>query len=142
MRIFKATLLSLCAAALFVALSPAAKADDWNKKTFLTFSEDVEIPGQILPAGTYVFKLFDSNADRHIVQVWTEDQRQLLATIMAIPTQRPDPRGHTTIPFEERPADSPMAIHTWYYPGDTIGQEFVYNYHYPVSSYSDYSGNQ
>ena len=57
------------------AMLPLAKADQWNKETKLTFSAPVQIPGQVLPAGSYVFKLADSQADRHIVQIFTEDQQ-------------------------------------------------------------------
>jgi hypothetical protein len=33
-----------------------ASADDFDQKTVFTFSGPVEIPGQVLSAGTYVFK--------------------------------------------------------------------------------------
>lgn len=65
-------------------LAPAARADEWDKLTVLTFNEPVEVPGKILPAGTYVFKLADSESDRNIVQVFTGDQKHLLATVMEI----------------------------------------------------------
>ena len=130
--------MALCAAGLLATVSPTTNADPWDKKTFVTFSDSVEIPGQILPPGTYVFKLFNSNSERHIVQVWTEDERELIATIMAIPAQRLEARGHTTITFDERPGDSPMAVRTWFYPGDTIGQEFVYRY--PAEAKYVYAG--
>lgn len=146
MKILKGTLSALCGAALFVMCGTAAKADEWNKKTVITFSDAVEIPGQVLPAGTYVFKLLDSASDRHIVQIWTEDQRQIIVTILAVPAQRPEPRGHTSITFDERRGDSPMAVRTWFYPGDSIGQEFVYHYSYrssypPVDNYAYPSGS-
>jgi hypothetical protein len=140
MRILKGTVLALCAAGLLTALNPVTNADEWDKKTVFTFPDSVEIPGQILPPGTYVFKLFHSSSDRHIVQIWTEDQRQLIATVMAIPAQRLEPRGHTTITFDERPGNSPMAVRTWFYPGDTIGQEFVYHYP-PETNYAYGSGS-
>ena len=120
----KFTFLTLLVGAAWLA--PAAKADEWNKETVLTFNEPVEIPGQVLPAGTYVFKLFDSQTDREIVQVFTEDQKHLLATIMAIPDYREEPTDKTVVTFDERPSGSPEALHSWFYPGDTIGVEFVY----------------
>ena len=126
MRIIKAFQLSVCAAMLCAFLGTGANADTWNKKTVVTFSDSVEIPGQVLPAGTYVFKLANSISDRHIVQIWTGDETQLLATLMTVPDYRPDPPDKTIFEFDERPGDSPMAIHTWFYPGDNMGQEFVY----------------
>jgi len=98
--------------------APAAKADVWNKETVLTFSGPVEIPGQVLPAGTYVFKLADSQSNRDIVQVFSEDQKHLLATIMAIPDYRNEPADKTIVTFKERQSGSPEALRSWFYPGD------------------------
>jgi hypothetical protein len=106
-----------------------AKADTWDKKTVVTFSDSVEIPGQVLPAGTYVFKLANSISDRHIVQIWNEDETQLLATLLTAPDYRLNPPDKTIFEFDERPGDSPMAIHTWFYPGENMGQQFLYPHH-------------
>src|SRR5579859_7274304 len=105
---------------------PAAKADEWNKKTVITFSGPVEIPGQVLSPGTYVFKLLDSQSDRDIVQIFNKDENHLYATILAIPDYRLKPPDKPVITFEERKAGSPEAIRAWFYPGDNYGQEFVY----------------
>jgi hypothetical protein len=107
--------------------APTAKADVWNKETVLTFSGPVEIPGQVLPAGTYVFKLADSQSNRDIVQVFSEDQTHLLATIIAIPDYRNEPADKTIVTFAERQSGSPQALRSWFYPGDNIGVEFVYS---------------
>jgi hypothetical protein len=113
---------------LCAAFAPGTKADPWNHKTIVTFSESIEVPGQVLPAGTYVFKLADSQANRHIVQIWTEDEMELIATIFTIPSQRPGPSDYSVFRFDERPANSPQALAAWFYPGETGGEEFVYNY--------------
>lgn len=107
-------------------LSLSLSADQWNKKTVLTFSDSVEIPGVVLPAGQYVFKLMDSLSDRNIVQVFNADENKVYATILAIPHYRMTPADKTVILFEERPGDQPQAIHAWFYPGESYGQEFVY----------------
>jgi len=123
---FKA-LLSLFAVTLLGAiLLPSAQADTWNKKTIVTFSQAVEVPGKILPAGTYTFKLLDSLSDRHIVQIFNADGSQIIATILAINNYRLQPTGDTVMKFGERPGDSPEALRAWFYPGDNFGQEFVY----------------
>jgi hypothetical protein len=126
MRIVRAIQISMCAAVLCVTFVTAAKADTWDKKTIVTFGDSVEIPGQVLPAGTYVFKLLNSTSDRRIVQVWNAEQAQILAAIQTIPSFRLDPPDRTIFEFDERPSDSPMALHSWFYPGDNMGQEFVY----------------
>jgi hypothetical protein len=112
--------------------SPAAKADDWNRKTKITFSGPVEIPGvhlkgwAVLPAGTYVFKILDSQSDRHIVQIFNEDETTVYATILAIPNYRLKTTDKTVITFRERPAGEPEALRAWFYPGRNFGEEFVY----------------
>ena len=123
-------LLSIFAVLLLgVTLLPGAQADTWDKKTVVTFSQSVEVPGKILPAGTYTFKLLDSPSDRHIVQIFDADGTHLITTILAINNYRLQPTGDTVMMFSERPADSPDALRAWFYPGDNFGQEFVYPKH-------------
>jgi hypothetical protein len=127
MRIVRAIQISMCAAVLCATIVTAARAGNWDKKTIVTFSDSVEIPGQVLPAGTYVFKLANSTSDRHIVQIWNGDETQILATIMAIPNYRLDPPDGTIFEFDERPGDSPMALRTWFYPSDNTGPVAIYS---------------
>jgi hypothetical protein len=107
----------------------SAKADEWNKKTVVTFSGPVEVPGvgaQILPAGTYVFKLLDSRSDRHIVQIFNQAEDHVYTTILAIPDFRMRATGKTVMTFKERGEGQPEAIRSWFYPGREWGDEFVY----------------
>ena len=114
--------LAVCSAV--VVLPRAAAADEWDKRTTLTFSQAVEIPGKVLPAGTYVFQLADS-AGRHVVQVFDQDGR-ILATVLTIPTARLTAADDTRITFEEQPAGAPFPIKKWFYPGELGGEEFIY----------------
>jgi hypothetical protein len=113
-------------AGLLSSMLPQAKADDWNQKTIFTFSGPIEIPGQVLTAGTYVFKLADSQSDRNIVQVFNKNENHLYGTFLTIPDYRLKPAGKPIITFDERPADSPEAVRAWFYPGENYGHEFVY----------------
>src|ERR1700682_2571156 len=126
MKIVKILVLVFSLALLAAALIPSVQADQWNKKTVVTFNQPVEIPGQILPAGTYTFALVDSLSDRHIVRILDKDGIQVIATILAIPNLRLTPTGDTVMKFSERPGDAPEALKAWFYPGDNFGQEFVY----------------
>ena len=81
---------------------------------------------QVLPAGTYVFRLLDSLSDRNIVQVFNKDESHVYATILAIPNYRLKATDKTVMTFAERAVGSPQAIRAWFYPGDNWGQEFVY----------------
>jgi hypothetical protein len=119
----------LCLTVLCVLAAPKSKADEWNRKTVVTFSSPVEVPGtgaQILPAGTYVFKVADSLSDRHIVQIFNKDETHVFTTILAIPRIRRNVTSETVITFRERPAGEPEALRTWFYPDRATGDEFVY----------------
>jgi hypothetical protein len=115
-----------CATVLTVALAPSARADEWNKKTILTFSGPVQIPGATLPAGSYVFKLADIPGNRHVVQVFDKDEKKLYTTMLAIPNERLEPTDNPVVLFSERASGSPQAIKVWFYPGNRVGNEFVY----------------
>lgn len=115
-----------CAAALTAVIAPGARADEWNKKTILTFSGPVQIPGATLAAGSYVFKLADIPGNRHVVQVFDKDEKRIYTTLLAVPNQRMEPSDKPIILFSERSTGSPQAVKVWYYPGETIGNEFVY----------------
>ena len=111
---------------LLAAMLPQAKADAYNQKTIFTFSGPVEIPGQVLPAGTYVFQLADSQSDRNIVQVFNKRMNHIFGTFLAIPDYRLRVTGRPIITFEERAAGAPEAVRAWFYPGDNYGHAFVY----------------
>jgi hypothetical protein len=118
---------SVCGAiALVLAIGTGARADDWNKKTFFTFSGPVQIPGATLPAGTYTFKLADLSGSRHVVQVFDKAEKKIYATLMAIPDQRNKTTDDPIVVFAERPSGTPVAVKSWFYPGESIGNEFIY----------------
>jgi hypothetical protein len=132
MNLLKTVTMTCGIALMGVVLAPNAKADDWNRKTVITFSGPVEIPGVhlagwgVLPAGTYVFKILNSQSDRHIVQIFSKDELTVYATILAIPNYRLKATDKTVVTFRERPAGRPEALRAWFYPGRNWGEEFVY----------------
>jgi hypothetical protein len=117
--------------------SPAARADQWNKKTVITINEPVLVPNKLLNPGTYVMKLLDSQSDRHIVQIFTENETNVITTILAIPNYRLQPTGKSAFMFWETPTGQPRALRAWFYPGDNFGQEFAY----PHSMYLQLAAN-
>jgi len=129
MKLIKVFSIVLCVLFACAFLLPTAAADEWNNRTTVTFSAPVEVPGvgaQILPAGTYLFKLLDSPSDRNIVQIFNEDGTHLYTTILAIPNYRLRVTNKTVMTFQERAEGQPEAIRAWFYPGASWGQEFVY----------------
>jgi hypothetical protein len=123
-RIRSTVIAAACAAVLFTpALSTAQPAD---RTTYVTFSGPVSIPGATLPAGTYTFRIADSPANRHIVQILDRDGSKVFATLLAVPAERPQPSGEPVITFKETPSDRPPAVRYWYYAGEKDGNELVY----------------
>jgi hypothetical protein len=125
MRTFSARILAGCGALLLGATMASAQLATQND-TMVTFSAPVSLPGVTLPAGSYLFKLADSQVNRNVVQVFAQDRSKIFATILAIPAERTEPADETVITFKEAPANSAPAVQYWYYPGDKRGQEFVY----------------
>ena len=111
---------------LGIALAPAALAGEWDKLTYLTVNESIQVPNKVLPPGKYAMRLLDSPGDRHVVQIFNADQTHLETTILAIPNYRLQPTGKTVFTFWETPPGQPKALRAWFYPGDNFGQEFAY----------------
>jgi hypothetical protein len=136
MKILKAASAMFCIAAAAMVFAPAVYAQqtgNWDKWTKVTFSGPVEIPGvhlkgySVLPAGTYIFRLLNSQTNRHIVQIQSEDQAKTYATILAVPNSRIKRTDETVITFRERPSGQPPALRAWFYPDSAWGDEFVYS---------------
>ena len=128
-RLSRALVMAFSIPVLCVMFTSAASAQPRSKKTMVTFNAPVEVPGvdaQVLPAGTYMFKLLDSQSDRHIVQIFNKQGTHVYSTILAIPNYRLKATDKTVMTFAERRAGDPQAIRAWFYPGDNWGQEFVY----------------
>ncbi len=117
----------LLAVPAIMAMGVPAHADSWDKMTKITVNASIEVPGAVLPAGTYVLKLLNSPSNRHIVQVLNERQSHVYATVFAIPNERRDRSGNTVLTFYEVAAGQPQPVRAWFYPGDSFGQEFVYS---------------
>lgn len=129
MKIAKAALIVFALSLLGAMSAPGIQAQDnhdYIKRTIVTFSQPVEIPGQILPAGTYSIELVDAPANRHIVRFFNQDRTKVIATVLAIPNLRLKATDKPVMTFSERPINSPEALKAWFYSGDTFGQEFVY----------------
>ncbi len=109
-----------------VAMLPLAKADEVNKETLVTINAPVEVPGRVLPAGQYVFKLADSQVNRNIVQIFNADQTQIMATVLTVPTTRLKATDDSAITLEERSNGEPEAITNWFFGGETDGVQFIY----------------
>ncbi len=104
---------------------PKGRADESNKKTIMTVKQSIQVPGKVLPAGTYVLKLLNSG-DPTLVSIFNADETDLITTVRGVPDSRPETAGKVILQFEERASGQPEALKEWFYPGDDTGVEFIY----------------
>jgi hypothetical protein len=123
---FKATITATAAAMVLTAGVAMAQGIVPDRSTIVTISAPVSVPGVVLPAGEYLFRLADSQANRNIVQIYNKDRSKIFATLIAIPAQRNEPSGDSVITFRETPANQAPALRYWYFAGEKTGQEFAY----------------
>jgi hypothetical protein len=104
---------------------PKVRADESDDKTIVTVNESIQVPGKVLPAGTYVLKLPDPN-DRTLVAIYSADEMHLITTIQGISSFRMETASKAILQLEQRPSGQPKALKAWFYPGYNSGVEFVY----------------
>ena len=125
MKIKKVALLIGFAIASVLFLEVVAHADEADQSIKISFSQAIKIPGQVLPAGTYLFKLADPN-DLNVVDVFNAEGTRLYATLGTITAQRRRPTRDTVVVLAEQPDGRPETLVKWFYPGNTVGHELVY----------------
>jgi hypothetical protein len=105
--------------------APASMAQTWDKKTRITAAKPWALPNNVvLPAGTYVMRLYDSASNRQIVEVWNADETKIQTRLIGIPAYRLTPSDNTVLNFYERKTPGPQTLHSWFYPGSNSGVEF------------------
>jgi hypothetical protein len=120
---------SVCAAAIVTAVSamPASAQQTMDSRTEFTFNQPVELPNVTLPPGTYIFRFVDATTGKKVMQVQAKDaSNKTYGLFMTISAERPRPSDEAELRFLETPAGQPAAVKTWWYPGNTIGREFIY----------------
>ena len=106
---------------------PSARADEWDQATKITFSQSVQIPGHVLPAGTYWFVLADRYSGSNIVRVFNSDRSMLYASLITVGTQSATTPENTTITFAAIDPMQPQTVVSWFYPGVNTGHQFLYS---------------
>ncbi len=111
----------------FLLLLPVARASENDQATKVTFDQAVQIPGRVLPAGTYWFVLPEDISRHFVVYIYNSDRTVLVTTLLTASVEREKSTDKTEITFAERDPMHPEAIVTWFYPGRAIGHEFLYS---------------
>ena len=126
MTIYK-KLIVLTTVLALLSMLPVTPANAGNEATKLSFAKAVQVPGRVLPAGTYWLVLEDSFGNSNIIRVFNSDRSMLYATLFTISAKRAKSTDDTAITFADRGAMQPETLVSWFYPGRAYGHEFVYS---------------
>src|SRR6187551_1019827 len=126
MRVLSAVLMCL-------AIAQIVEAQTGRRQTKVRFNAPVEIPNpsvkggvMTLPPGEYIFAMADTGSSHHVVRVTDVTGKRVHSQVLTIPDYRLSATSKTVMYLGERPAGSPAAIKSWFYPGDTSGERFIY----------------
>ena len=120
---------TLCGVVLLGTLTSSAFGAiiDTRRTTYLTFDRSVQIPGVVLPAGTYIFEVANHESDGDLVRVLSRDRSRVYLMAFTRFTYRASSRDlSSTITFGESSAGNPPSVKAWYPQDETRGREFMY----------------
>jgi hypothetical protein len=118
-------LLIVCLLAALAAWPAAAQTPQasQDRSTSVEFTTITRLPGITLQPGKYVFRLGTPAGKQTVVEVYSTDGTKKIATLQTIDYTGPRTGDASTIVFDK--IEPPM-LRVWYFPGDTVGREFVY----------------
>ena len=114
MKMTRAVLALLGSTLLVGALDIEAQTTE--RQTTVTFSHPVQVPGQTLPAGTYIFTISESVGIRNIMGIWDKDHTKLITKVITIANRRLTHGSETVIEFHEALPGAPKALKAWFPP--------------------------
>jgi len=125
MKHYFPTIATLAVTLMGSVFVPALKADGWDKRTIITIDQSIDVQGTMLPPGSYVITILGESSNRRTVQIFSAAENRLITTLVAVPAWRPAPTDDSEFKFYEVAEGRPPALHTWFYPGDNSGFEFI-----------------
>ena len=124
MKAYRYFTLAVLAGSFLAVLTPSACAQTYDAKMKVTFSGPVEVPGTVLPGGSYVFESMDS---AHLTRILSADESKVIGTFFTMPDDRGQPADHSVVELGESANGVPPKVHAWFLPGNSLGDEFIYN---------------
>ena len=109
-----------------ILLAAVSSATTLEEATVFTFRAPVEVPGRVLPAGTYLFKLDQRDGELNVVEIKNRSENKVYGVFLVKPEYHVRVPGRPGIVFEGRTAGAPQAVKAWLYPGDKYEYEFIY----------------
>jgi hypothetical protein len=101
-------------------------AQQAREKTYVSFSNPVRIPGAVLPAGDYTFRLAEPLQDQQLVNIFKRGSHEKVASVMTVPVRRDRRQDQQVVLFRAAAGQVP-AVKAWFYPTNETGHLFVYS---------------
>jgi hypothetical protein len=120
---------TLCGAVLLGVLSTSATGAmmDDRHTTYFTFSRTVQLPGVVLPPGTYIFEVLNPNGGSDVVRVMSRDRKRLfLLRLTRFAYRSQHGNLDSTVTLGESATGNPPTVKAWYPHSETRGREFIY----------------
>jgi hypothetical protein len=137
MNVYRKLTLAALAATVLAVLTPNARAQMLEERMHVTFSGPVEVPGEVLPAGTYIFEALENG---HLTRILSADEKHVYATLLTVPDESREPVEKATIILGESRKGAPEKVEAWFYPGDSIGNEFIYQKTHSSKDFTSITG--
>jgi hypothetical protein len=110
--------------AVLNAFAPLAQAQSFDGKVNVTFSSPVEVPGKVLPAGTYVFEAVKEGT---LTRIMSADERHIYVSVLTVPKEENEQTERSSlVNLEPASGGNPPRVDSWFVPGDSVGNEFIY----------------
>jgi hypothetical protein len=118
-------LLLACGIAAIGASAAAAQTPPaaQDRSTTVEFRSITRLPGITLQPGKYVFRLGTPVEKQNLVEIYSTDGTRKIATVLTVDYAGTRSGNAATVVFDKT---NPPVLRAWYFPGDTVGREFVY----------------
>ena len=120
---------TVCGVVLLGVLATAATGAfaDNRRTTYFTFNRSVQMPGVVLPAGSYIFEVANPDGQADVVRVLSRDRKHVHLMKFTRFVYRPL-KGNldSTLSLGESAVGQPPTVKAWYPQSETRGREFIY----------------
>jgi hypothetical protein len=103
-----------------------ARADDAAKQATVTIQAPQQVPGSVLPRGTYIFKQTGAQSGWLIVQIYSNDGSALMTTVLAYPNPKLASNGQNFVTYPANGSGSIPAMEGIVFTGDSTVEQFAY----------------
>src|SRR5215471_4375841 len=94
MKTYRSLIMIAAGATALLWGTASARAQEIEEKMTLTFSKPVEVPGEVLPAGTYVFQVLKQGS---LTRILSPDELHVYATLLTVPEEKKEGEDSSSV---------------------------------------------